>query len=227
MKTLTAAQLKSMMMHTCQVMVGSQEILCDADRNIGDGDLGIGMARGFEAALQELQKQEFEDVYKIFFTVGRTMIKEMGGASGIIFGTLFYAGSKNVQPSPELSVKDFCLVLEKALTEIKARGQAQPGDKTVVDGLQPVVEAMQRNMERDLTFEEMIQIALEAAIQGRENSKQYVAKFGRAKTLGERAIGYPDPGAVSLTLILQAMRDWLEAQQVQLRSNRTPNRNMP
>lgn len=201
-----------MLMHTCQVMVESQELLCDADRNIGDGDHGIGMAKGFGAALQELSRQEFEDVYKIFFTVGRTLIKEMGGASGIIFGTLFYAGSKNVQPSPQLTVKEFCSIFEKALVEIKAKGGAQPGDKTVVDALQPMVEAMQQNFEEDLSFVEMTQIALEAAIQGKENSRQYVAKIGRAKTLGERAIGYPDAGAVSLTLIMQSMLDWLKAQ---------------
>lgn len=212
MKSLNTTQLKSMLMYTCQVMVEAQEIMCEADRNIGDGDHGIGMAKGFEAALLELQKQEFEDVYKIFFTVGRTMIKEMGGASGIIFGMLFYAGSKNVEPSPELTVKDFVIVFDKALTEIKAKGQAQVGDKTVVDALQPMVEAMQQNLEKDLSFEEITQIALEAAIQGKENSKQYAAKFGRAKTLGDRAIGYPDAGAVSLTLIMQAMLDWLKTQ---------------
>lgn len=212
MKSLNTTQLKSMLMYTCQVMVDSQEIMCEADRNIGDGDHGIGMAKGFEAALQELQKQEFEDVYKIFFTVGRTMIKEMGGASGIIFGMLFYAGSKNVEPSPELTVEDFVTVFDKALTEIKAKGQAQVGDKTVVDALQPMVEAMQQNLDKDLSFEEITQIALQAAIQGKENSKQYAAKFGRAKTLGDRAIGYPDAGAVSLTLIMQAMLDWLKTQ---------------
>jgi dihydroxyacetone kinase phosphoprotein-dependent L subunit len=212
MKSLTATQVKSMLMHTCQIMVESQEIMCDADRNIGDGDHGIGMAKGFGAALDELKKQEFDDVYKIFFTVGRTMIKEMGGASGIIFGMLFYAGSKNVEPSPELTVKDFYVVFDKALTEIKAKGQARVGDKTIVDGLQPMVETMQQNLEKDLSFEEITQIALDAAIQGKENSKQYVAKFGRAKTLGERAIGYPDAGTVSLTLIMQSFLDWLRAQ---------------
>lgn len=212
MKSFSAAQTKSMMMQMCQIMIDSKEIMCDADRNIGDGDHGIGMAKGFEAALQELKIQEFEDVYKIFFTIGRTMIKEMGGASGIIFGTLFYAGSKNVEPSSELTVKDFCTVFEKALTEIKVKGHAQLGDKTVVDALQPMVEAMQQNVEKDLSFVEMVQIALDAAIQGKENSKQYVAKYGRAKTLGDRAIGYPDAGAVSLTLIMQSMLDWVKAQ---------------
>jgi dihydroxyacetone kinase-like protein len=199
-----------MMMYMCQIMVNSQEIMCEADRNIGDGDHGIGMAKGFDAALQELDKQEFDDVYKIFFTIGRTMIKEMGGASGIIFGTLFYAGSKNAEPSPELTIKGYVTVFEKALAEIKAKGQAQPGDKTVVDALQPMVEAMQQNADKDLSFEEMTRIALDAAILGKEKSKEYVAKFGRAKTLGERAIGYPDAGAISLTLIMQSFLDWIK-----------------
>jgi dihydroxyacetone kinase-like protein len=56
MKTLTAAQVKSMLVHTCRVMVASQEILSDADRHIGDGDHGLGMARGFGAALQEQER---------------------------------------------------------------------------------------------------------------------------------------------------------------------------
>ncbi len=209
MKSLNTAQLQAMMITMCSNMIESKEIMCEADRQIGDGDHGIGMAKGFEAAQALLKDQTFDDVYKIFFTIGRTMIKEMGGASGIIFGMLFYAGSKDVEPSPTLNVKEFVIVFEKALSEIKARGQAQPGDKTVVDALQPMVEAMQKNIENDLTYKEMVKIALDAAIQGKEESKKYPAKYGRAKTLGERAIGYPDAGAVSLTLIMQSFFVWL------------------
>jgi dihydroxyacetone kinase phosphoprotein-dependent L subunit len=212
MKILSSTQAKSMMIYVAAKMVESKEIMCEADRNIGDGDHGIGMAKGFGAALQELGNQEFDDVYKVFFTVGRTMIKEMGGASGIIFGTLFYAGSKNVEPSPEIGIKEFTTIFEKALIEIKAKGHASVGDKTVVDGLEPMVDSMKINCQKDISFEELLQIALDAAIAGKEASKEYIAKFGRAKTLGDRAIGYPDAGAVSLTLIMQAMLDWVKAQ---------------
>jgi dihydroxyacetone kinase phosphoprotein-dependent L subunit len=212
MKTLSSTQAKSMMIYVAAKMVESKEIMCEADRNIGDGDHGIGMAKGFGAALQELGNQEFDDVYKVFFTVGRTMIKEMGGASGIIFGTLFYAGSKNVEPCGEIGIKEFTTIFDKALTEIKAKGHASVGDKTVVDGLEPMVDSMKKSSEKDITFAELLQIALDAAIAGKEASKQYVAKFGRAKTLGDRAIGFPDAGAVSLTLIMQAMLDWVKAQ---------------
>lgn len=212
MKTLSAAQAKSMMIFVSAAMVEAKEIMCEADRNIGDGDHGIGMAKGFGAALQELGNQDFTDVYKVFFTVGRTMIKEMGGASGIIFGTLFFAGSKNVEPNPEIGIPEFCTIFDKALVEIKAKGHASVGDKTVVDSLEPMVQAMNSNSTKDISLEQLLQIALDAAVQGKDASKQYVAKFGRAKTLGERAIGYPDAGAVSLTLIVKAMLDWVKTQ---------------
>ena len=140
------------------------------------------------------------------------MIKEMGGASGIIFGLLFYAGSKDAEPSPALSVSDFCVVFERALHEIKTRGKAQPGDKTIVYALQPMVEAMLENIEKDLSYNEIVKIGLDAAENGKEESKKFVAKFGRAKTLGERAVGFPDAGAVSLTLIMQFILNWLDFQ---------------
>jgi dihydroxyacetone kinase phosphoprotein-dependent L subunit len=212
MKILNAVQAKSMLIHVASVMVDSKEIMCEADRNIGDGDHGIGMANGFDAARQELGNQEFDDVYKVFFTVGRTMIKVMGGASGIIFGTLFYAGSKNMEPKSEIGVKEFSAIFEKALEDIKIKGQAKVGDKTVVDGLEPMVNALKENSTKDITFEVLLQAAYDAAVAGKEASKQFIAKFGKAKTLGERAIGFPDAGAVSLTLILKAMLDWVKAQ---------------
>lgn len=212
MRSLNTSQLKDMMIYMCGEMIKSKEIMCEADRHIGDGDHGIGMAKGFEVARENLANQTFDDVYKVLFTIGRTMIKEMGGASGIIFGMLFYAGSKDVKPSMTLSVNDFTLVFEKALSEIKKRGQAQPGDKTVVDALQPMVEAMRQNVEKDLAYKEMVKIAFDAANRGKDDSKKYIAKYGRAKTLVERAIGYPDAGAVSLTLIMQYFFDWLNMQ---------------
>lgn len=212
MQTITAAQAKAMLMAVARRMVECKEDLCEADRYIGDGDHGIGMANGFEAAQKELGSQEFDDVYKVFFTVGRTMIKVMGGASGIIFGSLFYAGSKNMEPRAEIGTKEFSMIFEKALDDIKVKGQARVGDKTVVDGLEPAVEAMIQCTSQQAGLEELLRSACVAAEEGKENSKQYIARFGKAKTLGERAIGYPDAGTVSLAVIMHAMLDWVKEQ---------------
>lgn len=208
MSTLTAAQAKSMLLFVASTVVAHKEFLCDADRHIGDGDHGISMANGFEAAAKQLETHEYNDVYLVFSTVGRTMIKVMGGVSGIIFGFLFYAGAKNMPPKAEIDETEFAEIFEKALAEIQAKGQAKPGDKTLIDGLVPTVQAIRDSLTRGAAFPEMLRAAYQAAEEGKEASKQYIARLGKAKTLGERSIGYPDAGCVSLTLITRAMSDW-------------------
>lgn len=210
MKTLTAAQAKDLLLHVAADVIAAKEMLCDADRNIGDGDHGIGMANGFEAAKSALEEGSFDDVYTVFSTVGRTMIRVMGGASGIIFGLLFYAGSKNMPPKSEITTAEFSEIFNKALAEIKAKGQAQLGDKTLIDGLQPAVVAMQQSAANDEDFQSLMHNAALAAESGKEASKDYIARHGKAKTLGERAVGYPDAGCVTLTVITGAMDDWAQ-----------------
>ncbi len=208
MPGLTAAQAKSMLLAVSQTVIDNKEYLCEADRNIGDGDHGIGMANGFDAAQKELNAADFTDVYQVFSTVGRTMIKVMGGASGIIFGLLFYAGAKNMAPAAEVSPAGLAEIFEKALMEIQAKGQAKLGDKTLIDGLDPMVQAMKRSAEAGEPLPAMLEAAAEAAEHGKEATRKYVARLGKAKTLGERSLGYPDAGCVSLTVITRAMSDW-------------------
>ena len=208
MTGLTAPQAKSMLLAVSETVIANKELLCEADRNIGDGDHGIGMANGFEAAQKELVANEFTDVYQVFLTVGRTMIKVMGGASGIIFGLLFYAGAKNMPACGEIDQVQFAEIFEKALREIEAKGQAKLGDKTLIDGLDPMVRSMKADAARNVDFPAMLGAACEAAEKGKEATRNYIAKLGKAKTLGERALGYPDAGCVSLTVIAGAMSDW-------------------
>lgn len=99
-------------------------------------------------------------------------------------------------------------MMEKSLKAIQDRGKAAVGDKTMVDALAPAVEAMKVNCGKNLLI--MLEEAEEAAKQGVEKTKLYKAKFGRAKSLGERAIGFQDAGATSVWLILQGMREFVE-----------------
>lgn len=96
----------------------------------------------------------------------------------------------------------------KSLAAIQERGKAEVGDKTMVDALAPAVEALERNSGK--SFLEMLKAAEIAAKQGVENTKKYQAKFGRAKSLMERAVGYQDAGATSVWLIFQGMREFVE-----------------
>jgi dihydroxyacetone kinase phosphoprotein-dependent L subunit len=208
--TITAAQTREMLRDVAQAVIAAKEQLCAADRNIGDGDHGIGMEKGFEAVLKELEYNDSRDVYSIFSTTGRTMIRVMGGASGIIFGLLFYAGSKNMPEKDSITTAEFAEIFEKALMEIQNKGQAKQGDKTLVDGLVPMVEAMRKSAENGEDFKQFLTHAYEAAEVGKQASTSYIARFGKSKTLGERAIGFPDAGCVSLTVITNAMQQWAQ-----------------
>ena len=127
----------------------------------------------------------------------------MGGASGVIFGSMFLGGIKGYEKITELDGENLTKIMRGSLESIKTRGKAQVGDKTMVDALEPAVIAMEGADKEDLAA--LLKAAAEAAKEGVENTKKYVAKFGRAKSLMERAIGHQDAGATSVSIIFEAM----------------------
>lgn len=208
-EALNVNSTKEMLIYIADKIIESKPFLTEVDSKIGDGDHGIGMAGGLQKAKDKLLTLDnISNVYDLFNTVGKTMLMSMGGASGVIFGSLFLAGSKNVDPKTELNAQDIAEIMEKGLISIKERGKAQVGDKTMIDALEPAVESLKANSSKGLHL--MLLEAEAAAAQGVENTKKYVAKFGRAKSLMERAIGYQDAGATSVWIIFRSMREYVE-----------------
>ena len=149
------------------------------------------------------------NVYALFQEMGKTMLLTMGGASGVIFGTMFMGGAKGKPESSTLNCVQLAELMADSLAQIKERGKAQVGDKTMVDALEPAAEAMKACAEKgDLSA--MLAQAAEAARQGMENTKNYQAKYGRAKSLMERAMGHQDAGATSTWIIFRSMNEFVE-----------------
>ena len=188
-------------------IITSEPELSEADRNIGDGDHGLGMQRGLTAAKEKLAEGGFPSIDKAFMAVGTAMMSSMGGASGAIFGTLFRAGGKALKGQEVFDSSGLAAFLQAAVQGVQDRGKAEVGDKTVVDAMAPAAEKAQSTTNE--TLSEALNATTEAAEAGKEASKEMVAKFGRAKSLGDGAIGHPDAGALSFTLIMQAMRDYV------------------
>lgn len=208
MRALTVEQTTEMIKAACDAIIESKPFLTEVDSKIGDGDHGIGMSGGMEKAKAALDdKGPFEDINTVFKTTGMAMINSMGGASGVIFGSMFLGGVKGLEKLTELDGGNFTRIMRGSVESIKQRGKAQVGDKTMVDALEPAVEAMEAADKEELA--ELLKAATEAAKQGVENTKQYVAKFGRAKSLLERAIGYQDAGATSVSIIFEAMYNYV------------------
>lgn len=204
---LDAADVRGMLLYAADLIIASQAYLTEIDSAIGDGDHGIGMARGMQSVRRKLTAMgENDNVYKIFEAAGEALLLSMGGASGVLFGSLYLAGARDMAPKDVLTAQDFAFMMRKSLEAIKRKGGARLGDKTMVDALEPAVQAMEATCGRGLP--EMLEAAEEAAAQGAENTKLYQARYGRAKSLMERAVGYQDAGAVSVWLILRGMREF-------------------
>jgi dihydroxyacetone kinase-like protein len=137
------------------------------------------------------------------------MMSSMGGASGAIFGTFFRNGGKALAGKETLDAAGLAAFLQAGVDGVKQRGGAAVGDKTVVDAMQPAAEKAAQVA--DLPLPEAAAAVHAAALGGLEASKSMIAKFGRAKTLGEACIGHPDAGALSVTVILGAMKDYIAA----------------
>lgn len=206
---LNAADARNMLLYIADKIIAKKPYLTEIDSAIGDGDHGIGMAGGMQKAKRKLlQMEEEKNVYALFEAAGTAMLMSMGGASGVIFGSLYLAGAKGMEAKEMITAEDIAKMERKSLGAIQERGKAEVGDKTMVDALVPAVEAMETNCGKSLL--EMLRAAEAAAEQGVEDTKKYQAKFGRAKSLMERAVGYQDAGATSVWLIFQGMREFVE-----------------
>jgi len=220
---LSLEQLKQMFLYVSGEILNSTALLTQADKAIGDGDHGVGMARGFEAVSKKLENDSFESVGSLLKAVGTTLIISVGGASGIIFGTFFRGGAERLLERREFQAPDLAMLLSDGLKAVMARGGARPGDKTVVDALAPAVRAVAAvaagptpgaapaaGTGGETTIAAAAKAAAEAAAEGVEETKEMIARIGKAKTLGKRSLGHPDPGALSMHLILQAIADFID-----------------
>lgn len=205
---LNAVSVKALLFSVAEAVVEAEPMLTKVDSAIGDGDHGIGMKGGLKKAHVELLKlADGDNAYTPFSVAGNAMLMSMGGASGVIFGSMFMAGPKGEEPKSVLEAADIAHMMRKALTAIQERGHAQVGDKTMVDALAPAVDALEANAEKGMLA--MLRAGEAAALAGVESTKNFEAKFGRAKTQST-SIGFQDAGATSVWVIIKAMADFVE-----------------
>ncbi|MFT2748096.1 dihydroxyacetone kinase subunit DhaL [Clavibacter sp. Sh2036] len=175
------------------------------DREIGDGDHGENLDRGFSAVVAKLPALAADatpaDALK---AVATTLISTVGGASGPLLGTAYLKASAAVAGRVDLDGAALADLLEAAVGGIVLRGKAERGDKTTVDAWGPAAEAARAAADAGTAPADVLAAAADAAERGAEATERLVARKGRASYLGERAVGHRDPGAQSSALILRA-----------------------
>jgi phosphoenolpyruvate---glycerone phosphotransferase subunit DhaL len=182
--------------------------LCHLDGVIGDGDHGASMARGFAEATKRLSSLGTPpSIHALFATTGSAFLDEVGGVTGVIFGTFFLDASKNVENLTEIDADTLRVMLETALEGIKKRGRVREGDKSMIDALAPAVASLRQTIANGSDLNEMMESLHQAAHHGMEETKRMAAKVGRVRYQKEKGVGQIDPGSASVALIFRTLRD--------------------
>jgi dihydroxyacetone kinase phosphoprotein-dependent L subunit len=208
MKVLNAHEINQMLGCICDTLIGKEQELCKLDSFIGDGDHGVTISRGFSAVKAKLDGMGETGIGNQLTQVGDTLSETMGGAIGPIIGGIFTAMGEAAAGVDALGTAKAAEMLHKGLEEVMMIGSAKPGDRTLVDALAPAVDSMESDAKTDIPLGIALEHAAAAAKLGAENTKNMIAKKGRAKFLQEKSLGYQDAGATSMSYIFLAMSQY-------------------
>jgi dihydroxyacetone kinase-like protein len=213
MAGLDSAEAIRVLTAVCDRIEASKDYLCELDAALGDGDHGISMAKSFHAVRVKLGEVEGQELPAVLNAVGMTLIAEVGGAMGPLFGTAFIRAGKSVAGKTELTSADLAAMLAAAEAGIVQRGKAQPGDKTMLDAVHAAVVAAEAAAASGASLFDTLRAAADGAEQGAASTRDMVAKVGRASRLGERTLGCQDAGATSTAIILRTAVEAVAAQE--------------
>jgi dihydroxyacetone kinase-like protein len=188
------------------VIVANREYLSEVDGAIGDGDHGINMAKGFAHCGRALAGRQL-DLAEALDELTLSLMEGIGGSMGPLYGSLFIGMADEVRGCQQIDAARFARLLRGGLSSLQDITDAGVGDKCLMDTLIPAVEAFEQAEAGGASFKEALQRMKSAASQGRDSTRDLVAKIGRASRLGERSLGALDAGAVSCCLILTQLAD--------------------
>lgn len=208
MTELTVNQLREALIRVAERIVESEGRLTELDLMIGDGDHGANMKTGFSVLKEALDTDDSRDMGELLKLTGITLIRVMGGASGVIFGTLFTSGLEQVSGKASLTAEELVLYLEQGFHGIVKRGRSSLGSKTMLDALHPAIEGMKRRLSQTDDLCDVLAAGYEGALAGIESTRDMVSVTGRSKNFRLKSLGIPDPGAVSVSIIFEGLFRW-------------------
>jgi dihydroxyacetone kinase-like protein len=202
--TIGFTELAAMLRAAAEQVKANQAVLSQLDSVGGDGDHGTTMARAMglvEKAIAECKKK---DLKTLLNDVGWAVMGVDGGATGPLLGTFFLGMSGAVAGKKPVDARGLAALFGAGLAALQTQSKAQVGDKTMMDALIPAIAALRSAADAGQDVPAALAAAASAAEQGALSTRNFPARFGRAKNLGDRTIGHQDPGATSVWLILRA-----------------------
>lgn len=213
-ETINTAAFVQIVEKMADVIIENEVPFCDADK-MGDGDFGMSIAKGFKQLKKEWATRDKADIGAFLKSCSEIIMEYCGGASGPIWGSAFRYAGKVADGKDKINLAELAEIFQAANTGVYETGKksfgkgAVVGDKTLVDALKPCADALEQAAKDGKSLRDGIALGAKAAVAGAENTKSVVAKLGRAGTVGEKSIGYPDAGAYGLGVIFTALSDYI------------------
>lgn len=200
---LTLEMLEKMLLAAAVELEEKSKMLCELDSVAGDGDHGVTIARMAESMKNKVEAHDSSNIKDLLDDLSMAFMNSNGGSAGPLWGTVF-GGLADAAPedAKEVSLEELLAMLAQAKEDFEGISKAKIGDKTMVDALYPALEA---GMVAEGDAKTVFAAMGKAAAEGAEKTADMVARFGRAKNVGERSLGTKDPGATSISILLTAM----------------------
>lgn len=187
-------------------IIENKDYLTELDRVIGDGDHGINLTRGFEKVLEQLDSFSEMNPSEIMIKIAMTLISNVGGASGAIYGSAFLRAGQFLKDKT-IDNQTIVQTWEEMIKAIETRGGAKIGDKTMLDTIVPAYQAFKSTINSNKDLKTAFIEASKAAEIGMDNTKNMIASKGRATYLGERSKNHIDPGSCSSYLMIKTISE--------------------
>ena len=213
-ETINTAAFVAIVDKMADIIIENEVPFCDADK-MGDGDFGMSIAKGFRQLKKEWATRDKADIGTFLGSCSEIIMEYCGGASGPIWGSAFRYAGKAAAGKDVITLADLADIFQAANKGVYETGKksfgrgAVVGDKTLVDALKPCADALEKAAKDGKKLREGLALGAEAAVKGAENTKTVVAKLGRAGTVGEKSIGYPDAGAYGLGVIFTELSKFI------------------
>lgn len=206
---ITAEQFKKIVIKIADDIDKNMGYLTDLDAEIGDGDHGINMNKGFKKIKEQLVSSNISDIGEMLVIAGKVLLNEIGGAMGPLYGGGFIKAGTILKGKDNINKLDIYNMFAAILDSMNSIAPAKIGDKTLVDTIEPFIDEYKRLMnDNDLLY--TFNKALIKAKEGMEYTKNMVSKVGRSSRLMERSKGHIDAGAASSYLILKSFYNSLK-----------------
>lgn len=199
----TLQHVKNIINISAEVALSLKELLTELDSRSGDGDLGITMEKSAHALMIETGKYEGKDIGEFLTKSAMSVNRAAPSTMGTLLSCSIMELGKEFRGSEEITCEQVVKVPAIIVDAIMKRGKANRGDKTILDALIPLADALQASYARQPDLKLAVKEAASAATKGANKTKGMIAKVGRAKWIGERSRDYPDGGAVLCSTLIE------------------------